>query len=118
MANHNEIGKKGETLAADFLATRGYTVICKNWRYRQYEIDIIATKGIKLHFIEVKTRSSAFYGHPEESVTKKKFRFLKNAADEYLYLNPGHQWIQYDIVSITFHKKGAPEFFLLEDVFL
>jgi len=118
MADHNELGKNGELLAARFLEAKGYTIICRNWRHAHYEIDIIATKGKKLHFIEVKTRSTSFYGHPEESVTKKKFRFLQNAADEYLFLNPGHKWIQYDIVSITFQKAGEPEYFLLEDVFL
>lgn len=118
MAIHNEIGKNGESLATAFLEGKGYTIVCKNWRHSYYEIDIIARKGKKLHFIEVKTRSSSLYGYPEESVTKKKFRFLKNAADEYLYLNPGHQWIQYDILSITFQKNGPPEYFLLEDVFL
>lgn len=118
MAIHNELGKNGESLAVDFLKGKGYTILCQNWRHKQYEIDIIATKGKKLHFVEVKTRSSDFYGHPEDSVTKKKFRFLKNAADEYLFLNPGHKWIQYDIVSITFQKNGIPEYFLLEDVFL
>lgn len=118
MANHNDIGKNGESLAATYLQRKGYTIVCKNWRHSHYEIDIIASKGKKLHFIEVKTRSSALYGHPEDSVTKKKFRFLQNAADEYLYLNPGHHWIQYDILSITFQNEGPPEFFLLEDVFL
>lgn len=118
MANHNDIGKNGENLAATYLESKGYTIVCKNWRHSYYEIDIIARKGKKLHFIEVKTRSSLLYGHPEESVTKKKFRFLKNAADEYLYLNPGHRWIQYDILSITFQNGAGPTYFLLEDVFL
>ena len=118
MALHNELGKNGEYLAADFLQQKGYAIVCKNWRHKQYEIDIIATKGRKLHFVEVKTRSSDFYGHPEDSVTKKKFRFLQNAADEYLFLHPGYKWIQYDIVSITFQNNGTPEYFLLEDVFM
>ena len=118
MAFHNDLGKNGEMLASRFLETKGYSIVCQNWRFAHYEIDIIATKGKKLHFIEVKTRSSALYGHPEESVTKRKFRHLKNAADEYLFLNPGHRWIQYDIVSITLKKNAAPEFFLLEDVYL
>lgn len=118
MAEHNELGKSGEMLAARFLEGKGYAIICQNWRYKHYEIDIIATRGKKIHFVEVKTRSSDFYGYPEESVTKKKFRFLKNAADEYLFLNPGHKWIQYDIVSITFQKQGPPLYFLLEDVFM
>jgi len=118
MATHNELGKEGEALAASYLQQKGYTIICQNWRYRNYEIDIIASKGKKLHFVEVKTRSTSRFGHPEESVTKKKFRFLKQAADEYLFQNPGYKWIQYDIVSITFGKEGPAEYFLLEDVFM
>lgn len=118
MATHNQVGKSGEELAASYLEQNGYQIIHKNWRYSYYEIDIVAKKGRKLHFIEVKTRSSAYYGHPEESVSKRKFGFLKKAAHEYLQQNPGNAWIQYDIVSITFNKRGGPEFFLLEDVFL
>ncbi|MFT4092662.1 MAG: YraN family protein [Niabella sp.] len=118
MATHNELGKNGEALAEKHLEERGYTIICRNWRYTHYEIDIIAIKGKKLHFIEVKTRRSSYYGYPEESVTKRKFRYLKNAADQYLYLNPQYRWIQYDVLSIILQKNGTPEYFLLEDVFL
>lgn len=118
MAHHNEVGKKGEDLAAIFLAGKGYKVLHQNWRYKYYEIDIVALKGKKLHFIEVKTRSSSLYGYPEDSVGKKKFKSIKRAVDEYLYLNPGYKWIQYDILSITYNNEYQPEFFLLEDVFL
>lgn len=118
MAAHNQVGKNGEDLAAAFLERNGYEILHKNWRFAYYEIDIIAKKGKKLHFVEVKTLSSAHFGHPEQSVTKKKFKFLQKAADEYLHKNPGFKWIQYDIVSITFRKDGPPEYFLLEDVFL
>lgn len=118
MAAHNELGKTGETLAAAYLKTIGYLIICQNWRYAHFEIDIIATKGRKLHFIEVKTRRSAFYGYPEESVTKRKFNYLKNAADEYLHQNAQYKWIQYDVLSIIFRKNGMHNFFLLEDVYL
>lgn len=118
MAAHNEIGKKGEVLAVTFLEEKGYQIVHRNWRYSYYEIDIIATRSNKLHFIEVKTRNEAAFGHPEDSVTKRKFKYLQKAADEYLFLNPGHQRIQYDILAITFKKNNAPEYFLLEDVFL
>ncbi len=118
MGTHNQVGKSGEELAAGFLKTKGYEILYTNWRHSYYEIDIIAKKGNKLHFIEVKTRSTGLFGHPEQSVTKKKFKFLQKAADEYLQKNPGNGWIQYDIVSITFQKNNTPEFFLMEDVFL
>jgi len=118
MAAHNQVGKRGEDVAALFLEQKGYEILHKNWRYSYYEIDIVARFGKKIHFVEVKTRRSSLYGHPEQSVTKKKFGFLKKAADEYLQQNPGNKWIQYDVVSITFNKDKQVECFLLEDVFL
>ncbi|MCF3111707.1 YraN family protein [Niabella sp. CC-SYL272] len=117
MATHNQLGKHGEDLAVTYLTQSGYTILFQNWRYSHYEIDIIATKNNKLHFVEVKTRSSNQFGYPEESVTKKKFRYLQQAADEFLYQHPGHYRIQYDILSITL-RAGQPEFFLIKDFFL
>ncbi len=119
MAEHNELGKEGEEMAARWLAERGYTLLHRNWRHSYHEIDIVATKGKFLHFVEVKARkASLFGGFPEDSVTKKKFKNLQKAADEYLFLNPGHEWIQYDILSITMQRNGEAEYFLIEDVFL
>ena len=118
MASHNDTGKHGEELAAKWLKGRGYELLHRNWRHSHYEIDIVATKGKFLHFIEVKTLTSNFFGFPEAAVTKSKFKHLQKAADEFLFINPGHRWIQYDVVSITLHKNKEPEYFLLEDVFL
>lgn len=117
MATHNKFGADGEKLAADWLEGKGFEILHRNWRHSYYEIDIVAKKNQMLHFIEVKCRNYSL-GNPEDSVTKKKFKNLQKAANEYLFLNPGHKWIQYDIVSITFFKNKEPEYFLLEDVFL
>jgi len=117
MATHNKFGSDGEGLAAAWLEARGYEILHRNWRHSHYEIDVIALKNKMLHFIEVKCRNHSI-GFPEDSVTKKKFRNIKKAADEYLFLNPGYKWIQYDILSINFYKDREPEYFLLEDVFL
>ncbi len=118
MALHNTVGLDGENLAVDWLKQNGYEIMHRNWRHSYYEIDIIASKNKMLHFIEVKCRNASPFGYPEDSVTKKKFNHLKRAADEFLFLNPGHRWIQYDILSITLHKNKEPEYFLLEDVFM
>ena len=119
MAEHNELGKEGEEMAAKWLTEKGFTVLHRNWRHSYHEIDIVATKGKFLHFVEVKARNASPYGgHPEDSVTKKKFKNLQKAADEYLFLNPGHPWIQYDILAITVHKYKAAEYFFIEDVYL
>lgn len=116
MALHNQLGKKGEEMAASYLAENGYVILHRNWRHSHYEIDVIAHKGKMLHFIEVKIRSSKRFGLPEENVTRKKFQALLNAADEFLFQHPEYRHVQYDILSITALKEKEPEFFLIEDV--
>ena len=118
MARHNLNGKQGERLAAKYLQQNGYVILNVNWRYSHYEIDIIATKGDVLHFIEVKTRHTNTFGHPEESVTKKKFKSLMNGAEEFLFQYPQWKKVQYDVLSITSLKDQPVEFFLIEDVYL
>lgn len=118
MALHNQLGKQGEQMAVAFLKQRGFEILHQNWRYSHYEIDIIALKKTVLHFVEVKIRSSLAYGYPEESVTKKKFKALLNAADEFLFQHQQYRHVQYDILAITTNKNTAPEFFLIEDVYL
>lgn len=118
MASHNKVGTDGENLAEIWLKAHGYEILHRNWRHSHYEIDFIAIKNKILKIVEVKARNASPFGFPEDSVTKKKFKYLKYATDEFLFLNPGYKWIQYDVLSITLHKNKEPEFFLLEDVFL
>jgi len=80
----NEIGLKnidkgnnGENVAASYLLQNGYGILERNWRFKHWEIDIIAFRDNKLHFIEVKTRTSKKFGNPEQSVTEKKMNSLK-----------------------------------------
>ena len=117
MAQHNQFGKEGEALALEYLRKNDFEVLHCNWRYLKYEVDIIAQKETKLHIIEVKTRHFFPGAFPEESVSKKKFGFLKKAAEEYLYRHPEYKHVQFNVLSITFHKYKEPEFFLIEDVF-
>lgn len=117
MAGHNETGRKGELLAAAWLKEHQYNILFVNWRYSHYEIDIIASRNDILHFIEVKTRTSITFGHPEEGVSKKKFSSLLNAAEEFLVKYPGWTRIQYDVLSITKLKDQPVEYFLIEDVY-
>lgn len=118
MASHNELGKEGERMADAWLCTKGYNILHRNWRHSYYEIDIIAEKNEVLHIIEVKIRRHSPFGHPEDSVSKRKFRRLQRAADQFLHLNPGHKWVQYGILAITLFADKDPEFYLLEDIFL
>lgn len=105
MADHNLLGNQGEALAADFLTHAGYTLLEQNWRYGKDEIDIICTKGQFIIFAEVKTRSTDYFGRPEEAVDKKKQRFLIRAADAYVNQKNIPLEVRYDIISIIIHQN-------------
>ncbi len=100
MAQHNDLGKLGETLAQNYLAKNGYTILETNWQFGHAEIDIIAKKNDTLSVIEVKTRSSDHYGKPEMFVNKKKIKLLINAINHYIEINNMDVEIQFDIISI------------------
>jgi putative endonuclease len=117
MQHNKSTGNKGEQLAAIYLEQNGYTVIERNWRYRFWEVDIIAHKNNKLHFFEIKTRTSDKFGLPEESIGKKKMQNLRNAAEEYQYLHPQWKYIQFDVLAITMQYDEVLEYFLFEDVY-
>jgi putative endonuclease len=110
-------GKKGEQLAASFLIDNGFEIQEKNWRYHHLEVDIIATKNGRLHIVEVKTRNSLLFGNPEESITKNKMKFLKNAAEAYQYQHKQWLYLQFDVIAITLISDIETEIFLIEDVY-
>ncbi|TKK67424.1 YraN family protein [Ilyomonas limi] len=116
--NNKVTGNKGEDMAVDYLIAHGYTILHRNWRFKNWEVDIIANKGKFLHFIEIKTRTSSAYGKPEESISKKKMDNLMNAAEEYQYQNPQWNFIQFDVLAITLRYNGPAEFYMIEDVYL
>lgn len=105
MAIHNEIGKKGEEIAANFLLQNGYEIQETNWRYKKSEIDIIAKKENDLIFVEVKTRSSSIFQTPEEAVSIKKQKLIFLAANQYIQSKELDFNIRFDIISITFNKE-------------
>lgn len=76
MAAKDELGKAGEERAALHLTAHGYTVLDRNWRCPQGEIDIVAAHGAHLAVIEVKTRRSSAFGHPFEAIDERKRRRL------------------------------------------
>ena len=117
MSINQNVGKKGEELALAWLEKNNYVLVHKNWRHRNWEVDIIAVKNDVLHFVEVKTRTSNRYGYPEDNVTRKKIAYLIDAADEYLQLYPRWKRIQFDILAITILKNEV-EYFFIEDVYL
>jgi putative endonuclease len=104
MARHNELGKKGEQIAHDFLVKLGMTILDLNWRYLKAEIDIIFLDNDTLVLAEVKTRSTTAFGKPEEFVSHKKLSLYLDAAEAYLFDKKMDKEIRFDIVSIVFYS--------------
>jgi len=81
--SRKEIGEEGERLAAAFLRKLGYKLLRRNWSAAGGEIDIIARDGEEVVFAEVKARSSAQWGDPEEAVNLPKQRSICLAARQF-----------------------------------
>lgn len=111
MAQHNQLGTWGEKIAADLLVAKGYAIAATNWRSGHYEIDIIAQKGTRVVFVEVKTRQSndkdAF-----RAFDRAKQRRLVYAAFAYMRANPSPLQVQYDFIAVV----GEPHNFTVEHV--
>lgn len=105
MAEHNEFGKKGEEKATEFLRKEGYTILERNWRFGKDEIDIIAQDKNELVIVEVKTRSTEFFGYPEDFITKAKMQRLVRTAAEYIDMKNIDMECRYDFISIVMNKK-------------
>lgn len=104
MAQHNDLGKQGEQLAIEFLQKNGYSILEQNYRYRKAEVDIIAQKKDELIAIEVKTRSTNYFGDPHEFVNKKKIQLVTEAIDHYIQQKDLDVEVRFDIISIL--KSG------------
>jgi putative endonuclease len=106
MAQHNELGKKGEDLAVDYLISKGYKIIERNYRFDKAEVDIMAQKLTTLAIIEVKTRSSTDFGNPQDFVKPKQIQRFVKAVDEYVTLNNLNVEIRFDIIAIVKNKTA------------
>jgi len=105
MAQHNELGKKGEQIAVDFLIDNNYEIIERNYRFDKAEVDIIALKNNMLAIIEVKTRSTIDFGNPQDFVKPKQIKNLVKAVDEYVTENDLDLEVRFDIIAIVKEKK-------------
>ncbi len=95
------LGVWGENIAADYLQKKGMQIIERNFRCRLGELDIIARQGGYLIFIEVRTRSSANCGLPQESITASKIKKVRRLAQAYLAQKSlANVNIRFDVVAV------------------
>lgn len=113
-------GGFGERLAADFLSSRGFKVLARNWRSprdRRDEIDLICREGEAVVFVEVKTRSASALVPGYYTVDARKKKVLRRAATAYLrQLHPPPAVFRLDVVEVTTFGNGKPEVRHFENV--
>jgi len=113
MMNKRKLGEDKEELAAAFLQEAGYTIIARNFRCRQGEIDLIAKEDTILVFTEVKYRATHAAGYPEEAVDQRKQRRIGKVALYYLTTRVGRTDVpcRFDVIAIDGdeirHHKNA-----------
>ena len=103
--HRQRLGARGEQLAADWYTAQGYTVVARNWRCRDGELDLVVARDGELVFCEVKTRSSDRFGVPAEAVTWAKQRRLRVLAARYLAEHtdpaaPRRRGVRFDVASV------------------
>lgn len=118
-----ETGRRGEALAADFLAAKGYRVLDANYRFGREEVDLVcfqptpADDGGEIVFVEVKTRRGDGFGPPEAAVDAAKQAAIKRVAEAYLIerrLMPSP--VRFDVVAVVL-GRGAPVITHFENAF-
>lgn len=111
----HDVGRKGEVLAAEFLADRGWTIVARNYRAGPKEIDLIVSRGDVIAFAEVKTRSTRSGGTPLEPLGWKKRRSVEAAARRWIYEHggPGFTYrfdaVSVDLTQIPPHIEHVPD---------
>lgn len=116
MTTTKSSGDKGERIACEYLLSKGYIILERNWRISNLEIDIICSKEDFLIFVEVKYRKDAFFGDPVEFVTEQKMAYLATAASRYIQSIAHEGPIRFDIIGIRPDRENHYKIRHLEDI--
>ena len=113
------LGMRAEQLASDYLIERGYTVIARNWRRPEGELDLVVSAEGLCIFVEVRSRTGTERGHALETVdARKRARVLRAAR---LFIDeekPTAAVFRFDVVGVTFAlDESPPELVHVEDAF-
>ncbi len=100
------LGAWGESVAAHHLEAAGYSIVVRNWRCAQWEIDLIARTGEELVFVEVKTRRGRDMGSPEEALTPTKQKKLMKLAQIYVAERDLDVDWRIDLIAVELDKSG------------
>ncbi|MGB0376307.1 MAG: YraN family protein [Flavobacteriaceae bacterium] len=102
MSHASTFGKMAEQKATEHLQSLGYQILARNLRWRSKEIDIIAQENETLVIVELKARSSLYFGTPESFVSRRKITHLVEATNAYMDRHSLSFEVRFDIVSVFF----------------
>lgn len=117
MAEHNKLGELGEKRAQTYLLKKGYKIRHVNWFAGKLELDIVAEKDGWLVVVEVKTRSTDTFEHPEEAITNRKIKNIVQATHEYILEFDWQGETRFDVISViprgqSFHIEHIEDAFM------
>ena len=105
MSQSSDLGKRGEVIAADHLRKKGYTIIKQNFTWGRAEVDIIASQGNKMIFVEVKARESYYLSDPALMVPIQKQKQIIKAADAFMKKCNSELNVRFDIVTVITNQQ-------------
>jgi putative endonuclease len=107
--NRRAFGARGEAIAGEWYRARGYTVLDRNWRCREGELDLVLEGPGVVVFCEVKTRSSDAFGIGAEAVTREKQMRIRRLSARWLTEHRRRAGtVRFDVVSILAPRDGKP----------
>ena len=105
MSDKDSLGPRGEEIAADHLAGKGYRILHRNWKSGRHEIDLVAEINNTVVFVEVKTRSGDYDMLPRDLVSPKKQKIIILAAENYIRKYNINKNSRFDIIIIISKDK-------------
>ncbi len=116
--NRQDLGKKGEEAALEYLLQRGMVLLGRNWRSGHKELDLIMDDGERIRFVEVRAKNYPQQVEPYETITQPKRRLVMAAAKSFLAAAnsgrvkgvkgiPQGREVVFDVVSIVFNGELA-----------
>ena len=115
-----DLGARGEELTVAWYTSQGYTVLARNWRCREGELDLVVSRERCVVFCEVKTRTGDVFGGPAEAVTGEKQRRLRRLATRWLgeqRPSAGFAEVRFDVACVTVRSGSEPGLEVIEAAF-
>jgi putative endonuclease len=106
MQNNKNIGSKGEDIACEYLLSKGYKILNRNWIFNHKEVDVVAVKDNELVFVEMKTRNTDFFEDPYNCVSKRQQKCIIDVAEAYINKFDLDYEVRFDVVGIVTNEHN------------